>query len=110
MAKKKELSDIDKAIAEALYKAETTPKDYKEADSIQKTKDRKKRGQPKKKTEEKATYKITLYYKEEEIRDIAEVAEQNGFSKTDKNKYIKKVIEKKIQLELKKYRRDKIIK
>ena len=105
MAKKKELSDIDKAIAEAESKAETTPKDYKEADSIQKFKDRMGRGQPKKKAEEKATNKILLYFNEVEIRDIEEVAEINGFSKKDKNKYIKIIIKKIIRSELMNYRR-----
>jgi len=50
------------------------------------------KGQPKKKTEEKATNKILLYFNEAEIRDIEEVAEINGFSKKDKNKYIKIII------------------
>jgi len=105
MGNKKELSDIDKAIAKAKSKAETTPKDYKEADSIQKFKDRMGRGQPKKKAEEKATNKMLLYFNEAEIREIEEVAEINGFSKKDKNKYIKSIIKKIIRSELIQYRR-----
>jgi len=104
MAKDKAtLSSIDKALAEAT-KTKTAGKEaFSTADSVDKIASRMGKGQPKKKEEEKATHKILLYFNDAEIKDIQTVAEINGFSKKDKNKYVKSIVKKMVRAELKQF-------
>jgi len=61
------------------------------------------RGQPKKNENEKAKNKTLLYWNDAEIEEIEKVAELNGFSKKDKNKYLKSIIRKVIRSELQQF-------
>jgi len=61
------------------------------------------RGQPKKDEHEKAKNKTLLYWNNQEISEIEKVAEINGFSKKDKNKYLKSIIKKIVRAELRQF-------
>ena len=61
------------------------------------------RGQPKKNENEKAKNKTLLYWNDAEIEEIEKVAELNGFSKKDKNKYLKSIVRKVIRSELRQF-------
>jgi flavin-dependent dehydrogenase len=97
----KELSAIDKALLEAQSNDADTSFDT--ADKLEKFKTRMGRGQPKKEEQEKAKNKTLLYWNDEEIEDIIKVAELNGFSKKDKNKYLKSIVRKVIRSELRQF-------
>ena len=74
--------------------------DMPKNESLQKIKDRMGRGRPRKKGEEKAEKRIVFYFNDAEIDDIEKAAEINGFSKADKNKYLKALIKKIVRAEL----------
>lgn len=97
----KELSAIDKALQEA--QENDTNASFDTADKLEKFKTRMGRGQPKKEEKEKAKNKTLLYWNDEEIEDIIRVAELNGFSKKDKNKYLKSIVKKIIRSELRQF-------
>lgn len=104
MAKDKSPLDSIDAALEAASKTKTAGKEaFKAADSIEKIAARMGRGQPKKKDEDKATHKVLLYFNDKEIKDIEEAAEINGFSRKDKNKYVKSIVRKMVRAELKQF-------
>jgi len=80
-------------------------KDKSESGGLQKMKERMGIGRPRKKEEEKAENRIVFYFNDAEIRDIEEAAEINGFSKADKNKYLKAVVKKIVRAELQQFGR-----
>jgi len=97
------LNSIDAALA-AAAKTKTAGKEaFKAADQVEKIAARMGKGQPKKKEEDKATHKVLLYFNDKEIRDIEEAAEINGFSKKDKNKYVKSIVRKMVRAELRQF-------
>lgn len=99
----KAIDSIEAALEAAAKSKKGGEKAFKAADQVEKIAARMGKGQPKKKEEDKATHKVLLYFNDKEIRDIEEAAEINGFSKKDKNKYVKSVVRKVIRAELRQF-------
>ena len=87
----------EKATKVETEKAPTTD------EKLNKFKNQMGRGQPKKEEKEKAKNKTLLYWNDAEIEEIEKVAELNGFSKKDKNKYLKSIIKKVVRSEIRQF-------
>ena len=88
-----------------LKEKEKEPETKANEESLKKIAERMGRGRPRKKEEEKAENRIVFYFNDAEIRDIEKAAEINGFSKADKNKYLKALIKKIVRAELQQFGR-----
>jgi len=89
------------SIDDALKAAEKTShaKTFEREDNKERMTSRFGVGQPPKDEKDKARNKIVLYFTDEEIDEIAQVAELNGFSAKDKNKYVKAALKKMVRVE-----------